>query len=96
MAKYFLAISYENGAGVKKSLNKAYSLYLEAAKLGVRDCKVCVGRCLYYGIGTKQSHSEAMKWYKKAAKQGDGEAQYVLAGSYEFGDGVKKNKRWAK
>ena len=92
---YDLAVSYELGKGIPKSLTKAFALYLRAAKGGDRQAQSETGRCFFYGIGTAKDLCEAFKWYKAAATRGDTDAQYALARAYELGDGVDKDIRKA-
>lgn len=50
-AVFNLGISYEMGRGVSKDSARAFTLYVQAARLGDFDGAKAVSRCLYYGIG---------------------------------------------
>jgi|SRR6185312_12499561 len=69
-ALYDLAVSYEKGAGIRKSERKAYHLYVRAALWGDKQAIYEVGRCLFYGIGAKRDRRLADVWLARAEALG--------------------------
>ena len=69
-ALFDLAVSYEKGAGVRKSERKAYHLYVRAALWGDKQAIHEVGRCLFYGIGAKRDRRLADVWLARAEALG--------------------------
>jgi uncharacterized protein len=69
-ANYDLAVSYEKGVGLPKSLSKAFECYTKAALLGDAPSHYEVGRMLYFGIGTPRNRRLADAWLKKAETLG--------------------------
>jgi len=47
------------------------------------------------GLGLEQAYNLAMYWYKRAAAAGDTKAMERLADMYEYGRGVRKNRKKA-
>ena len=69
-ANYDLAVSHENGIGVRKNEKRAFELYLTAALLGDKSAFFETGRCYFYGIGTKQDRRTAKIWLTRAKQLG--------------------------
>lgn len=69
-AAYDLAISYEKGIGVRKSLKRAFENYVRAALLGDAQSYFEVGRMYFHGLGTARNRILAEIWYSKAAELG--------------------------
>jgi TPR repeat protein len=74
-AAFDLAVSYEIGAGIKKSLPKAFEYYVRAALLGDSKAHYEVSRMYFYGFGVKRSRGLADAWRSKAAQLGVEEAK---------------------
>ncbi|HJT92192.1 MAG TPA: hypothetical protein VJ777_09650 [Mycobacterium sp.] len=72
-AAYDLAVSFEKGAGVRKSAKQAFALYVKAALLGERQSVYEVGRMYYYGIGTGRDRRLAEIWLDRAEALGVGD-----------------------
>jgi uncharacterized protein len=93
-AQFMLANLFETGLGIgekNKSLSKATTWYLEAAKQGHPDACLAMGTAYFLGRGTRLDYAEALRWYTKAAEFGDVAAQYLVASMYENANGVEKN-----
>lgn len=85
--------------GVQRDPERAFSLYLAAAKQGDRHAQCCVGILYAYGIGVAQNDELAVHWYQFAARGGSAQAQYNLGYSYEIGrspleQSTREANRW--
>jgi TPR repeat protein len=69
-AAYDLAISYEKGVGIGKSLPRAFEYYIRAALLGDAQSHYEVGRMYYWGRGVARSRRLAECWMEKAESLG--------------------------
>jgi len=67
-AAHDLAVAYENGDGVKKSLGQAFEMNMCAALLGDAQAFYEVGRMYFYGIGVSRNRRVARYWLDKAKK----------------------------
>ena len=69
-AQYRLGSLFEKGQGVKKDLNKARTLYLQAADQG--NAKAIHNLAVLYaeGIDGKPDYQNAGQWFRKAATRG--------------------------
>ena len=72
------ARAYEYGAGVEQSLEKAYSLYKQSAKLGNPEAQYTLAEWHRKGIHVKKSCIEAVPYYIQAAEMGDERARKRL------------------
>lgn len=73
-----MALVYEHGRGVKQDLEKAYSLYCQAALLGDGLSAYNIGFMYFNGRGVARNLGMAVYWYQKAAKFGDHFSRTVL------------------
>ena len=74
-----LGYCYESGfGGVEKDVQKAFSLYLQAAELGDSDAQFVVALKFKDGVGVAKNLEESFAWMKKAADQGKFEAQLYI------------------
>ncbi|MGM9998883.1 MAG: SEL1-like repeat protein [Candidatus Bruticola sp.] len=98
-AKFFLAINYQHGRGVKADGARALELYKEAADsnapIAGRALR-CVALCLYKGIGTEANATKAVAYLRKSADLGDKVAQSCLAYCLLNGLGVEKDTEEAE
>jgi hypothetical protein len=69
-AMYDLAVSFEDGLGIKQDEAKAFEYYLRAAIRGDADSVFNVGRCLFYGLGTREDQAQAQIWLERAEELG--------------------------
>ena len=69
-AAYDLAVSYEGGNGVRKSLKAAFRYYVQAALLGDAQSHYEIGRMYFWGIGTARDRDMAELWLAKAEMLG--------------------------
>lgn len=69
-ASYDLAVCYELGRGVKKSLPVALEYYMRSALQGDAQAHFEVGRCFFFGIGTSKNVAAGKLWMKKAESLG--------------------------
>jgi len=89
-ARYRLAGLYRVGRGVRKNLDRAKSLYLEAALSGHADAQFSLALLLEKSPGNS-SLAKAREWYRKAAEQGHLRARERLAQLHEPEDsGMRK------
>ena len=78
LALYFLARCLEEGTGIGKSEEEAFSMYRLSADLGNPWAQSAVGRCYETGVGVEQDLASAAEYYRKAADGGDAEAWDAL------------------
>ncbi len=69
-AAHDLAVAYETGDGVRKSLTLAFESNVLAALLGDSQAFYEVGRMYFHGIGTPRNRRLARYWLAKAEKLG--------------------------
>ncbi len=63
---------YKNGLiGGTPSVEKAYEMYLKAAKAGDSRAMVLVGDACFEGVGTERDTFAALSWYDKATRAGN-------------------------
>ncbi|KAH9955594.1 hypothetical protein BC827DRAFT_1141133 [Russula dissimulans] len=78
-AQFFLANCYGTGMlGLQVDHEKAYHLYLQAAKQNHAPATYRVAVCNEIGVGTRKEPSRASAFYRKAASLGDTAAMYKL------------------
>lgn len=78
-AQFFLANCHGTGAlGLPVDHEKAYHLYLQAAKQNHASAAYRVAVCNEIGAGTKREPQRAAAFYRKAASLGDTAAMYKL------------------
>jgi len=78
-AQFFLASCYGTGMlGLQVDHDKAYHLYLQAAKQNNSSACYRVAVCNELGAGTKKDNGRAVMFYRKAASIGDVAAMYKL------------------
>ncbi|TFK67875.1 HCP-like protein [Pluteus cervinus] len=78
-AQFFLANCHGSGAlGLQIDHERAYHLYLQAAKQNHAAASYRVAVCNDMGIGTKKEPTRAAAFYRKAASLGDTSAMYKL------------------
>ncbi|KAF8163102.1 hypothetical protein B0H34DRAFT_650099 [Crassisporium funariophilum] len=78
-AQFFLANCYGTGAlGLQVDHERAYHLYLQAAKQNHAAASYRVAVCNEIGAGTKKEPPRAAAFYRKAASLGDTPAMYKL------------------
>jgi TPR repeat protein len=87
------ARKYYYGVGVSKNINKAFKLYLKAAKQGNVDGMFIVGGLYMQGHGTTVDQREAFKWLYQAAIKGRSskESQRILGQFFLSGNNVPQN-----
>ncbi|KDN37675.1 hypothetical protein K437DRAFT_35975 [Tilletiaria anomala UBC 951] len=96
-SQYFLADCYANGIGTpggKQAFDKAYPLFILAAKHGHPDAAYRAGTCQEKGWGCRKDNAKALQFYRKAASQGHPGAMYRLATAELNGElGLKKSAK---
>ncbi|MFN2368550.1 MAG: tetratricopeptide repeat protein, partial [Desulfurivibrionaceae bacterium] len=104
-AQYYLARSYEEGAGVTKSIANAVKWYHQAATMGHveaqyefataldgnPDAAFLIGKMYRDGVGVEKKLPAAVRLFEQAADLGHAEAQYVLGSLYATGSGVEQD-----
>ena len=94
MGLYNVGLCYEYGEGVEKNLETAVEYYHKAAQQGDADAQCMLG--CYYGEGTKNPDFEkSFFWFQKSAEQGNLNAKFNLSSCYEYGEGVKRDRKKA-
>ncbi|KAJ7490026.1 hypothetical protein B0H11DRAFT_1719561 [Mycena galericulata] len=96
-AQFYLANCYGTGAlGLQVDHERAYHLYLQAAKQNHAAGSYRVAVCNEIGAGTRREPSRAASFYRKAASLGDTPAMYKLGMILLHGSlGEQKNPREA-
>ncbi|KAJ6500324.1 hypothetical protein C8R45DRAFT_896238 [Mycena sanguinolenta] len=96
-AQFYLANCYGTGAlGLPVDHERAYHLYLQAAKQNHAAASYRVAVCNEIGAGTRREPSRAASFYRKAASLGDTPAMYKLGMILLHGSlGEPKNPREA-
>ncbi len=91
------ARKYYYGIGISKNINKAFKLYLKAAKQGDVDGMFIVGGLYMQGHGTVINQREAFKWLYKAAINGRSskESQRILGQFFLSGNNVPQSYKEA-
>ncbi|GAB1517212.1 hypothetical protein RhiTH_000256 [Rhizoctonia solani] len=94
-AQFFLANCYGTGMlGLQVDHEKAYHLYMQAAKQNHAAACYRVAVCNEIGAGTRKDPKHAFAFYKKAASLGDTAAMYKLGMIYLQGQlGQQKSPR---
>ena len=77
--------------GLPNNAEKAFPLYLKAAKLGNVKAQNSVGVMYRFGQGTKTDLALAKDWFLKAANQDDARAQSNLGQMYRIGEGFDRD-----
>ncbi|MBC8269196.1 MAG: sel1 repeat family protein [Rhodospirillaceae bacterium] len=78
-ALFNLAILYEDGLGVKPSMEHALMLYRKAGTAGSRSAQYRLGQLLLDEKNPFRNEAEATHWLERAAEQGDEDAATLLA-----------------
>ncbi|KAK2467118.1 hypothetical protein APHAL10511_001376 [Amanita phalloides] len=96
-AQFFLANCYGTGAlGLQVDHERAYHLYLQAAKQNHAAATYRVAVCNEIGAGTRREPPRAAAFYRKAASLGDTAAMYKLGMILLHGSlGEQRNPREA-
>ena len=94
-SQFRLALCYESGLGVEKSLSEAVRWYRAAAEQGQPRAQINLGLLYSRGEGIHQDRRLAASWFERAAAQGSNAATYYLAMAYQRGDGVDQDDRKA-
>ncbi|GHJ86829.1 hypothetical protein NliqN6_3231 [Naganishia liquefaciens] len=103
-AQYFLADCYANGIGTvrgKQDFEKAFPLFVLAAKHGHPDAAYRAGTCCEHGWGCRRESAKAVQFYRKAAASLHAGAMYRL-GTAELNGALglamrpKEGVKWLK
>lgn len=96
-AQFFLANCFGTGSlGLQVDHERAYHLYLQAAKQNHAAASYRVAVCNEIGAGTRRDPQRASAFYRKAASLGDTSAMYKLGMILLLGSlGEQKNPREA-
>ena len=86
-----LGVLYTRGWGVEQDLGKAFDLFSEAAREGLRAAENNLGEMYMRGLGVEQDYRKAYEWCMKAAEKGDSDAQNNLGVMYAEGLGVEQD-----
>ncbi|KAK4688734.1 uncharacterized protein P7C73_g1382, partial [Tremellales sp. Uapishka_1] len=103
-AQYFLADCYANGIGTargRQDFDRAFPLFVLAAKHGHPDACYRAGTCCEHGWGCRRENAKAVQFYKKAAVALHPGAMYRLGtaelnGSLSLSRRPKEGVKWLK
>ncbi|KAF7791110.1 hypothetical protein EIP86_002071 [Pleurotus ostreatoroseus] len=103
-SQYFLADCYANGIGThknKQDFDRAYPLFVLAAKHGHPDASYRAGTCCENGWGCRRESAKALQFYKKAAAALHPGAMYRLGiaelnGELGLSKSPKEGVKWLK
>ena len=90
------AVNYRDGRYVERDGQRAFNLFLRAAKQGDVDAQFSVAQMYEDGDVVPQDYRQAVTWYKKAADHvpdygGAGQARNNLGFLYAAGHGVPRD-----
>jgi len=101
-AQFFLANCYGTGTlGLQVDHERAYHLYLQAAKQNHPSASYRVAVCNEIGAGTRRDQARASAFYRKAASLGDTAAMYklgmlLLLGTFEQPKNPREAINWLR
>ena len=103
-SQYFLADCYANGIGTHKGrqdFDRAYPLFVLAAKHGHPDAAYRAGTCCENGWGCRRESAKALQFYRKAAAASHPGAMYRLGiaelnGELGLSKSPKEGVKWLK
>ena len=95
-AQHDLAVMYEEGTGVKPSMESAAKWYLEAAENGSMPAQFKLVTMYMEGKGVEQNDQKAFEWATKASESGDPNAKYLLGYMFYTGTGTVTNLEMAE
>ncbi|TFK42015.1 hypothetical protein BDQ12DRAFT_599102 [Crucibulum laeve] len=103
-SQYFLADCYANGIGTPKSkqdFDRAYPLFVLAAKHGHPDAAYRAGTCCENGWGCRRESAKALQFFRKAAASLHPGAMYRLGiaelnGELGLSKSPKEGVKWLK
>ncbi|OCH90539.1 HCP-like protein [Obba rivulosa] len=103
-SQYFLADCYANGIGTHKGrqdFDRAFPLFVLAAKHGHPDAAYRAGTCCENGWGCRREAAKAVQFYRKAAAAGHPGAMYRLGiaelnGELSLSKSPKEGVKWLK
>ena len=87
-----LANIYFYGRGVKKNLQKAYTLYLEANN---DQADQILGEYYYYGCVTARNYTKAIKYFDSGVRKRNNRAILYMVFCYFYGNGINRNVEYA-
>lgn len=95
LAQLYLGALYEGGSNVDfvvaKNYAQAIHWYTMAAKQGLAEAQLQLGRVHKLGLGVVEDYARAGGWYRLAAEQGNTDGQRSLGSMYEDGLGVAQD-----
>ena len=103
-SQYFLADCYANGIGTfknKQDFDRAYPLFVLAAKHNHPDAAYRAGTCCENGWGCRRESAKALQFFRKAAAASHPGAMYRLGvaelnGELGFSKSPKEGVKWLK
>lgn len=103
-SQYFLADCYANGIGTAKNrqdFDRAYPLFVLAAKHGHPDAAYRAGTCCENGWGCRRESAKALQFFRKAAAASHPGAMYRLGtaelnGELGLSKSPKEGVKWLK
>lgn len=87
-AQHDIALMYEEGNGVPKSLEEAAKWYEKAAENGSTPAQFKLVQMYMNGQGVEMNNAKAFLWAAKAAESGNPDAKYILGYMYYTGTGI--------
>ncbi|RHZ83428.1 hypothetical protein Glove_94g25 [Diversispora epigaea] len=93
--KSLLGFFLLNGIGCDINQNKAFRLFMDAAKKNYLIGQEMISDCYLNGWGTTKNEELAFQWYKKCADNDSTYGYLALGFCYEDGKGIKKNEKEA-
>jgi TPR repeat protein len=93
-AQYRLGKMYLDGIGVAPDRTQAMELFKSGAAARYSPAENAIG--YLYETQDPPNYREAVRWYRKSAEDGYAIAQYNLGLLYQYGWGVRKNRKKAE
>lgn len=94
-AQCCMAARYLHGLSVEKDVNKALTLFTDAAEQGHLDAQYYLGMMYINGVATEKDTNKGLELIVKSAEKGSKVAQYNLGLFYSQGIIVDKNEKIA-
>ena len=89
---FFIGECYFYGNGVKRSYEKAISIYEKLMKKGYTQAAMRLGHMYRDGTGVEKNIEKAIEYYTFAGERGNSAGCLYLAKMYLYGEGVEVDK----
>ena len=95
IAQHNLACCYRDGEGVPRDLERAFSLFRQAAEAGFAEAQAELAAAYVNGESVACDYAAAMLWARRSADQGNAVGEYNVGALFRRGHGVPVDLRAA-